>query len=47
LAIYHGMKGLARWRGTVAEPETETAGLPPAVKSAMNAAAKRSGKKGK
>lgn len=47
LVIYHGMKGLARWRGTVAEPETETEGLPPAVKSAMNAAAKRSGKKGK
>lgn len=47
LVIYHGMKGLARWRGTVAEPETETAGLPPAVKSAMNAAAKRGVKKGK
>jgi xanthine/uracil permease len=47
LVIYHGMKGLARWRGTVAEPETETAGLPPAVKSAMNAAARRGGKKGK
>ncbi|TVU64887.1 nitrate reductase [Paenarthrobacter nitroguajacolicus] len=47
LVIYHGMKGLAHWRGTVAEPETETAGLPPAVKSAMNAAAKRGGKKGK
>ena len=39
LVIYHGMKGLARWRGTVAEPETETEGLPPAVKSAMNAEA--------
>ena len=45
LAVYHGMKGLARWRGTVAEPEMETAGLPPAAKAAMNAAAKRSGKK--
>ncbi|WAH98677.1 uracil-xanthine permease family protein [Arthrobacter sp. MMS18-M83] len=46
LVVYHGMKGLARWRGTVAEPEMETAGLPPAAKAAMNAAAKRSGKKG-
>ncbi|MCX2747350.1 NCS2 family nucleobase:cation symporter [Arthrobacter sp. MI7-26] len=45
LVVYHGMKGLARWRGTVAEPEMETAGLPPAAKAAMNAAAKRSGKK--
>lgn len=45
LAVYHGMKGLARWRGTVAEPEMETAGLPPAAKAAMNAAAKRNGKK--
>ncbi|MBB6406497.1 uracil-xanthine permease family protein [Arthrobacter sp. AZCC_0090] len=45
LAVYHGMKALARWRRTVAEPEMETAGLPPAAKAAMNAAAKRSGKK--
>ena len=45
LVIYHGMKAITRWRGTVAEPETETTGLPPAAKAAMNAAAKRAGKK--
>jgi NCS2 family nucleobase:cation symporter-2 len=45
LVIYHGMKALARARGTVAEPETEVSGLPPAAKAALNAAAKRSPKK--
>jgi NCS2 family nucleobase:cation symporter-2 len=45
LVIYHGMKAIARARGTVAEPETEQAGLPPAVKAAMNSAAKRAPKK--
>lgn len=45
LVIYHGMRALARWRGTVAEPETEPAVVPPSVKAAVNAAAKRAGKK--
>ncbi|MGW9415362.1 uracil-xanthine permease family protein [Arthrobacter cupressi] len=45
LVIYHGMTAIARWRGTAAEPEMETAGLPPAAKSAINAAAKRHPKK--
>jgi NCS2 family nucleobase:cation symporter-2 len=45
LVIYHGMKAIAKARGTAAEPETEQAGLPPAVKAAINAAAKRSPKK--
>lgn len=45
LVIYHGMRALARWRGTVAEPETEPAVVPPSAKAAVNAAAKRAGKK--
>ena len=45
LVIYHGMKAIAKARGSVAEPETERAGLPPAVKAAVNAAAKRAPKK--
>jgi xanthine/uracil permease len=45
LAIYHAMKAIAKARGTAAEPETEQSGLPPAVKAAINAAAKRSPKK--
>ena len=45
LVIYHGMKAIAKARGTVAEPETEQAGLPPAAKAALNAAAKRAPEK--
>jgi xanthine/uracil permease len=49
LVIYHGMKAIARARGTVAEPETEapaaTQSLPPAVRAAASAAAKRTGRK--
>jgi NCS2 family nucleobase:cation symporter-2 len=45
LVIYHGMKAIAKARGTVGEPETDQAGLPPAVKSALNAAAKRGPRK--
>jgi uracil-xanthine permease len=45
LVIYHGMKAIAKARGSVAEPETEQAGLPPAVKAAINAAAKRTPKR--
>jgi xanthine/uracil permease len=46
LVIYHGMKAIAKARGTAAEPETEgPSGLPPAAKAAINAAAKRSPKK--
>ncbi|GAC1376629.1 MAG: solute carrier family 23 protein [Pseudarthrobacter sp.] len=45
LVIYHGMKAIAKARGTVAEPETELPGLAPAAKSALNAAAKRNPKK--
>jgi len=45
LVIYHGMKAIAKARGTVAEPETEQGVLPPAAKAAMKAAAKRSPRK--
>jgi NCS2 family nucleobase:cation symporter-2 len=48
LVIYHGMKAIAKARGTAAEPETEGPAqhnLPPAAKAAINAAAKRSSKK--
>ncbi|TDL36818.1 uracil-xanthine permease family protein [Arthrobacter nitrophenolicus] len=45
LVIYHGMKAIAKARGTVAEPESEQAGLPPAAKAAANAAAKRAPRK--
>jgi NCS2 family nucleobase:cation symporter-2 len=45
LVIYHGMHAVTKARGTAAEPETETAGLPPAAKSAINAASKRHPKK--
>ncbi|HAP88853.1 MAG TPA: nitrate reductase, partial [Arthrobacter bacterium] len=45
MVIYHGMKAIAKARGSVAEPETDQAGLPPAVKAAVNAAAKRAPKK--
>ncbi|NUS37036.1 MAG: Ku protein, partial [Pseudarthrobacter sp.] len=42
---YHGMRAIAKARGSVAEPESEQSGLPPAVKAAMTAAAKRAPKK--
>jgi len=48
LVIYHGMKAIAKARGTAAEPESEGPvqhNLPPAAKAAINAAAKRSSKK--
>ena len=45
LAIFHAMRAVARARRTVAEPESEISGLPPAAKAAMNAAAKRQPKK--
>jgi hypothetical protein len=43
--IYHGMKAIAKARGTVAEPETEEPVAVAAVRSAASAAAKRPPKK--
>jgi NCS2 family nucleobase:cation symporter-2 len=45
LLIYHGMKAIAKARGTVAEPETEPGVLPPAAQAAARAAAKAAGKR--
>jgi len=45
LVIYHGMKAIAKSRGTVAEPETEDAAPVAAARAAVNAAAKRAPKK--
>jgi hypothetical protein len=45
LVIYHGMKAVAKARGTVAEPETEEPLAVAAAKAAAGAAAKRAPKK--
>jgi NCS2 family nucleobase:cation symporter-2 len=43
--IYHGMKAIAKVRGTVAEPETEDPAPAAASTAAVKAAVKRSPKK--
>jgi NCS2 family nucleobase:cation symporter-2 len=45
LVIYHGMKAIAKVRGTVAEPETEDPGPAAASTAAVKAAVKRAPKK--
>ena len=45
LVIYHGMKAIAKVRGTVAEPETEDPSPAAASTAAVKAATKRTPKK--